>query len=69
MFLDYPNNPTSVTAPHGFYEDTVRFAAEHGVIVASDFAYGALDIGGQTPVSFLETAGAKNVGVEFISLS
>ncbi|MEU1939194.1 aminotransferase class I/II-fold pyridoxal phosphate-dependent enzyme [Streptomyces coeruleorubidus] len=69
MFLNYPNNPTSVTVPHGFYEDTVRFAAEHGVIVASDFAYGALDIGGQTPVSFLETAGAKDVGVEFISLS
>ncbi|MEJ8641456.1 aminotransferase class I/II-fold pyridoxal phosphate-dependent enzyme [Streptomyces sp. MS1.HAVA.3] len=40
MFLNYPNNPTSVTAPPEFYERTVRFAAEHEVIVASDFAYG-----------------------------
>ncbi|MFK0259465.1 aminotransferase class I/II-fold pyridoxal phosphate-dependent enzyme [Streptomyces sp. NPDC090445] len=69
MFLNYPNNPTSATAPPEFYERTVRFAAEHEVIVASDFAYGALGLGGDTPVSFLETAGAKDVGVEFISLS
>ncbi|MEU2118546.1 aminotransferase class I/II-fold pyridoxal phosphate-dependent enzyme [Streptomyces sp. NPDC016459] len=69
MFLNYPNNPTSVTAPPEFYEDTVRFAAEHDVIVASDFAYGALGFDGQVPVSFLATEGAKDVGVEFISLS
>ncbi|MEU9292158.1 aminotransferase class I/II-fold pyridoxal phosphate-dependent enzyme [Streptomyces sp. NPDC048266] len=69
MFLNYPNNPTSVTAPPEFYEDTVRFAAEHDVIVASDFAYGALGFDGQVPASFLATEGAKDVGVEFISLS
>jgi aminotransferase len=69
MFLNYPNNPTSATAPREFYEDTVRFATEHNVIVASDFAYGALDFDGQLPVSFLETEGAKEVGVEFLSLS
>ncbi|MFE3607295.1 aminotransferase class I/II-fold pyridoxal phosphate-dependent enzyme [Streptomyces goshikiensis] len=69
MFLNYPNNPTSVTAPPEFYERTVEFAAEHDVIVASDFAYGALALGGPVPVSFLRAAGAKEVGVEFISLS
>ncbi|MGW6881969.1 aminotransferase class I/II-fold pyridoxal phosphate-dependent enzyme [Streptomyces goshikiensis] len=69
MFLNYPNNPTSVTAPPEFYERTVEFAAEHDVIVASDFAYGALALGGPAPVSFLRAAGAKEVGVEFISLS
>ncbi|MFD9415099.1 aminotransferase class I/II-fold pyridoxal phosphate-dependent enzyme [Streptomyces goshikiensis] len=69
MFLNYPNNPTSVTAPPEFYERTVRFAAAHDIIVASDFAYGALALGGAAPVSFLRAAGAKDVGVEFISLS
>ncbi|MCX4546206.1 aminotransferase class I/II-fold pyridoxal phosphate-dependent enzyme [Streptomyces sp. NBC_01565] len=69
MFLNYPNNPTSVTAPLEFYERTVRFASEHDVIVASDFAYGALALGGAVPVSFLQAEGAKDVGVEFISLS
>jgi L-glutamine---4-(methylsulfanyl)-2-oxobutanoate aminotransferase len=69
MFLNYPNNPASVTAPPEFYADTVRFAAAHDVIVASDFAYGALAFDGERPVSFLESDGAKDVGVEFISLS
>ncbi|MFE0098938.1 aminotransferase class I/II-fold pyridoxal phosphate-dependent enzyme [Streptomyces sp. NPDC059009] len=69
MFLNYPNNPTSVTAPPEFYADTVRFAAEHDVIVASDFAYGSLGFDGERPASFLEADGAKDVGVEFISLS
>ncbi|MEV7597154.1 aminotransferase class I/II-fold pyridoxal phosphate-dependent enzyme [Kitasatospora sp. NPDC089797] len=69
MFLNYPNNPVSAMAPLEFYRDTVRFAAEHGVVVASDFAYGALGFDGEVPVSFLEADGAKEVGVEFISLS
>ncbi|KAB2345168.1 aminotransferase class I/II-fold pyridoxal phosphate-dependent enzyme [Actinomadura rudentiformis] len=69
MFLNYPNNPTSATAPLEFYEDTVKFAARNNVVVASDFAYGALDFDGRLPVSFLEADGAKDVGVEFISLS
>ncbi len=69
MFLNYPNNPTSVTAPLEFYESTVQFAAKHGVIVAADFAYGALCFDGEVPISFLQATGAKEVGVEFISLS
>lgn len=69
MFLNYPNNPTSATAPLSFYEDTVAFAKEHEIVIASDFAYGAIGFDGQKPVSFLQTPGAKEVGVEFYTLS
>lgn len=69
MFLNYPNNPTSAVAPLSFYEDTVAFAAEHGIAVASDFAYGAIGFDGDRPVSFLQAEGAKEVGVEFYTLS
>lgn len=69
MFLNYPNNPTSATAPLSFYEDTVKFAAENGIVVASDFAYGAIGFDGRRPVSFLQAPGAKEVGIEFYTLS
>jgi L-glutamine---4-(methylsulfanyl)-2-oxobutanoate aminotransferase len=69
MFLNYPNNPTSATATHEFYEDTVRFAEKNGIVVASDFAYGAIGFDGEKPVSFLQTPGAKEVGIEFYTLS
>ncbi|UNK20588.1 pyridoxal phosphate-dependent aminotransferase [Paenibacillus sp. N3/727] len=69
MFLNYPNNPTSATAPLSFYEETVQFAAEHGIVVASDFAYGAIGFDGERPISFLQTPGAKEVGLEFYTLS
>ncbi|MBP1994788.1 pyridoxal phosphate-dependent aminotransferase [Paenibacillus eucommiae] len=69
MFVNYPNNPTAVTAPASFYEDTVAFAEKHGIVVASDFAYGAIGFDGQKPISFLQTPGAKEVGVEFYTLS
>lgn len=69
MFLNYPNNPTSAVATPAFYEETVAFAREHGIVVASDFAYGAIGFDGRRPVSFLETPGAKEVGVEFHTLS
>lgn len=69
MFINYPNNPTAVNAPAAFYEETVRFAGQHGIIVASDFAYGAIGFGKSKPVSFLQLPGAKEVGVEFYTLS
>ncbi|WP_019640083.1 pyridoxal phosphate-dependent aminotransferase [Paenibacillus fonticola] len=69
MFLNYPNNPTSATAPLSFYEDTVKFARENGIVVASDFAYGAIGFDGVKPVSFLQAEGAKEVGVEYYTLS
>ncbi|WP_349304843.1 pyridoxal phosphate-dependent aminotransferase [Paenibacillus sp. Marseille-Q4541] len=69
MFLNYPNNPTAAIAPSSFYEETVEFAAKNGIVVASDFAYGAIGFDGHRPISFLETPGAKEVGVEFYTLS
>lgn len=69
MFLNYPNNPTSATATPEFYAETVAFAERHGIVVASDFAYGAIGFDDKRPVSFLETPGAKEVGVEFYTLS
>ncbi|XID94369.1 pyridoxal phosphate-dependent aminotransferase [Paenibacillaceae bacterium WGS1546] len=69
MFLNYPNNPTAATATPEFYERTVAYARRNGIVVASDFAYGAIGFDGKRPVSFLETPGAKEVGVEFYTLS
>jgi aminotransferase len=69
MFVNYPNNPIGVNAPASFYEETVAFAAKHGIVVASDFAYGTIGFDGNRPISFLETPGAKEVGVEFYTLS
>ncbi len=69
MFVNYPNNPTAVAAPASFYEETIAFAEKHGIVVASDFAYGAIGFDGQKPVSFLQQPGAKEVGIEFYTLS
>ncbi|TVY09562.1 pyridoxal phosphate-dependent aminotransferase [Paenibacillus cremeus] len=69
MFINYPNNPTAVSAPASFYEETIQFAAKHNIVVASDFAYGAIGFDGQKPISFLQIPGAKEVGVEFYTLS
>lgn len=69
MFMNYPNNPTGAVADAAFYADVVKFAEANDVVVASDFAYGAIGFDGVKPVSFLQTPGAKEVGVEFYTLS
>lgn len=69
MFMNYPNNPTGAVANAEFYAKTVEYAGKHGIVVASDFAYGAIGFDGNQPVSFLQTPGAKEVGVEFYTLS
>ncbi|RNB55845.1 pyridoxal phosphate-dependent aminotransferase [Brevibacillus gelatini] len=69
MFLNYPNNPTAVNAPFEFYEETIRFARKHEIVVCHDFAYGAISYDGKKPVSFMQVPGAKEVGVEFYTLS
>jgi aminotransferase len=69
MFLNYPNNPIGVTASASFYEETIAFAAQHQIVVASDFAYGTIGFDGLRPLSFLQIPGAKEVGVEFYTLS
>jgi aminotransferase len=69
MFLNYPNNPTAVNAPFAFFEETIRFARKHEIVVCHDFAYGAISYDGKKPISFLQVPGAKEVGVEFYTLS
>ncbi|HEY3197328.1 MAG TPA: LL-diaminopimelate aminotransferase [Nitrospirales bacterium] len=69
MFLNYPNNPTSATADKEFFKRVVAFAREHKIIVCHDAAYSEIYYDGRRPASFLEADGAKEVGVEFHSLS
>lgn len=68
LYLNYPNNPTGASATRGFYEEVVRLAKRHHLIVVVDAAYAALTYG-EPPLSFLSVPGAKEVGVELHSLS
>jgi LL-diaminopimelate aminotransferase len=69
MFVNYPNNPTGAVAPEGFFEDVVRFAREHDLLVVHDNAYSEITFDGYVAPSFLATEGAMEVGVEVFSLS
>ncbi|MGE7986395.1 pyridoxal phosphate-dependent aminotransferase [Lysinibacillus fusiformis] len=69
LYLNYPNNPTGGTATLEFFEETIRFAKEHSIIVSHDFAYGAIGFDGNKPISFLQANGAKEVGIEMYTLS
>ena len=69
MIVSYPNNPTTALAPAGFYHDLIRFAKENDIVVLHDNAYSDLVFDGQHGGSFLRFEGAKDVGVEFNSLS
>jgi LL-diaminopimelate aminotransferase len=67
--LNYPNNPTSAIVQDGFFEDLVDWATKNNVIVSHDNPYSELSYDGYVAPSFLQTPGAKDVGVEFHSLS
>jgi LL-diaminopimelate aminotransferase len=69
LFINYPNNPTSAIAEKPFFEEVVAFARRYQVIVCHDAAYSEIAFGGYQPLSFLEVEGAKEVGIEFHSLS
>ncbi len=69
MYLNYPNNPTAAVADRSFYEEAVDFARRHGIILCHDAAYTELCFDGYRPPSILEIPGAKEVAVEFHSLS
>jgi LL-diaminopimelate aminotransferase len=69
MFLNYPNNPTGAILPDGLFERAVEFARENDVLMVHDAAYTEVTFDGYEAPSFLETAGAKDVGVEVFSLS
>jgi LL-diaminopimelate aminotransferase len=69
LFVNYPNNPTAAVCGRDFFERVVSFARAHDVIVCHDAAYTELAYDGYHPMSFLEVEGAKEVGIEFHSLS
>jgi len=69
LFVNYPNNPTGATAERDFYERVVDFAKTYDLIVCHDAAYTEMAFNGYRPMSFLEVSGAKDVGIEFHSLS
>lgn len=69
MFINYPNNPTAAVAPRAFYEEVVALAARYNIIVCHDAAYSEIYFDGEKPLSFMQIDGAKDVGIEFHSLS
>ncbi len=69
LYINYPNNPTGRAADKDFYRDVVEFAVKNKLIVVSDLAYSEMSYDGYRPSSFLEIDGAKDVAIEFHSLS
>jgi len=69
MFLNYPNNPTAAVADLSFFQEVVQFAKEYNIIVCHDCPYSEITFDGFKAPSFLSAPGAKEVGVEFHSLS
>jgi len=69
MWINYPNNPTGAVADLDFFERVVRFAKKHDIAVCHDAPYTEVAFDGYHPVSFLQAAGAREVGVEFHSFS
>ncbi|THB65783.1 MAG: aminotransferase class I/II-fold pyridoxal phosphate-dependent enzyme [Desulfovibrio sp.] len=69
LVLCYPHNPTTEVVDVAFFQKIVDFAKEHGIYVIHDLAYADLHFDGYVPPSFLQAEGAKDVGVEFFSLS
>ncbi len=69
LWVNYPNNPVAASADRQFFTDLVYFARKYDIIVCHDIAYCELAFDGYKPVSFLEIPGARDVGIEFYSLS
>jgi alanine-synthesizing transaminase len=69
LIISFPHNPTTEVVDLGFFEKIVDYAKENGIMVIHDLAYADLVFDGYKPPSFLQVPGAKDVGVEFFSLS
>lgn len=69
LWLNYPNNPTGAVASIEFFDRAVRFARRHDLAICHDAPYTEVSFDGYRPPSFLQAAGAKDVGIEFHSLS
>ena len=68
IFINYPNNPTSATAPAHFFKEVIRIALRYNIIVCHDASYTEIYYD-EKPLSFMQIPGAKDVGIEFHSLS
>lgn len=69
LYFNYPNNPTTATAPREFFEEIVDFARYYQILLVHDLCYAELAFDGYQPTSLLEIPGAKQIGVEFHTLS
>ena len=69
LWLNYPNNPTGAVAELPFFDEAVAFARRHDIAVCHDGPYSEVAFDGYRPVSFLQAEGARDVGIEFHSLS
>lgn len=68
VFINYPNNPTSAVAPREFFQEVIRLALKYNIIVCHDASYTEIYYD-KRPLSFMQILGAKDVGIEFHSLS
>jgi alanine-synthesizing transaminase len=69
LILNYPHNPTSMTIAPEFWDRAIELCRRHNVMILSDFAYGEINFDGYKAPSFLTAKGAKEVGVEFSTMS
>ncbi|MEL7052073.1 MAG: aspartate aminotransferase [Cyanobacteria bacterium J06555_13] len=69
LYFNYPNNPTGATAPRSFFEEMVAFGQRHQILLIHDLCYAELAFEGYQPTSLLEIPGAKDISVEFHTLS
>ncbi|MBD1850427.1 aspartate aminotransferase [Leptolyngbya sp. FACHB-711] len=69
FFFNYPSNPTTATAPREFFEEIVAFARRYEILLVHDQAYAELAFDGFQPTSLLEIPGAKDISVEFHTMS
>jgi len=69
LILNYPHNPTAMTIEPGFWEKAIEMCRRRNIMIISDFAYGEINFDGYKAPSFLAAPGAKEVGVEFTTMS
>lgn len=69
LYFNYPSNPTGATAPREFFEEIVAFARKYEILLVHDLCYAELAFDGYQPTSLLEIPGAKDISVEFHTMS
>ncbi len=69
LYFNYPSNPTGATAPRELFEEIVAFARKYEILLVHDLCYAELAFDGYKPTSLLEIPGAKEIGVEFHTMS